>query len=208
MIPLANIFLSEPFQLLVLAIGLGLIVLGAITGKTPLSVVGLLLALMPVICWSLPPIIAGILMSIVGVVLMLLEVLKHGAFHGAALGVGALYLIVGIPCIIAGPAVQVPEISASTVLYMAVTALVVFTVAVIKLIVDTLRARPYSERMINPRGRTGTAVDDIEPGKVGYVKICGEYWRATSQETIKAGEEIIVIDVREDGLLIVKKKQT
>ncbi len=207
MIPLASIFLSAQFQLTILALGLGLIILGVIVGKIPLSFIGLLLAMMPVVCWSLPLSIAGVLLVAVGIVLILLEILKHGALHGAGLGAGALYIVVGVPCMLAGPTIRTPGTSTSIVLCMAIIALVTFTTAVLKLVVDTLKAKPYSERMIDPRGRVGIAVEDMEPGKVSYVKICGEYWRAVSQDHVKAGEEIVVIDVREDGVLIVRKRQ-
>jgi membrane protein implicated in regulation of membrane protease activity len=38
------------------------------------------------------------------------------------------------------------------------------------------------------------------------VKVEGEYWRATSTEEIKPSEGVVVVKIREDGVLVVKKK--
>ncbi|AAY81614.1 NfeD family protein [Sulfolobus acidocaldarius] len=53
-------------------------------------------------------------------------------------------------------------------------------------------------------GKIGRAVDDISPGKEGYVLIEGEYWRAISNEPISKGDEVIVIGMQ-NLKLIVKK---
>jgi membrane-bound serine protease (ClpP class) len=67
-------------------------------------------------------------------------------------------------------------------------------------IAAVLRKRPVSWL---PTGR-GVAVDDISPGGTGYVRISGELWRATSNEEIRRGDTVEVVD-RKDNLLVVRK---
>ncbi len=54
-------------------------------------------------------------------------------------------------------------------------------------------------------GVEGKAIDPLGPGKIGFVLVMGEYWRAKSDEEIKPGERVIVVG-KEGTILIVKKK--
>lgn len=58
-----------------------------------------------------------------------------------------------------------------------------------------------------PENTIGRSADHIKPGKIGYVFVDGEYWRATSDEEILPGEKIMVIG-REGTVLKVKKLET
>ncbi len=71
-------------------------------------------------------------------------------------------------------------------------------------VVQVKRKKPIS---YTPIGKTGVAADPIGPGLIGYVKIEGEYWRAVSSEYISPGEEVVVVEMREDGILVVAKKK-
>lgn len=71
-------------------------------------------------------------------------------------------------------------------------------------VIQVKRKKPIS---YTPIGKEGIAIDDIKPGEVGFVKVNGEYWRATSSVFIKAGERIVVNDMREDGVLFISKKE-
>ena len=44
-------------------------------------------------------------------------------------------------------------------------------------------------------GKTGIVEQDIDPDKDGLVKVGYEKWRARSEESIKAGEEITVTGI-------------
>jgi membrane protein implicated in regulation of membrane protease activity len=44
-------------------------------------------------------------------------------------------------------------------------------------------------------GKTGTVEQDIEPDKDGLVRVGYEEWRARSEESLKAGKEIIVTGI-------------
>jgi membrane-bound serine protease (ClpP class) len=51
-------------------------------------------------------------------------------------------------------------------------------------------------------GATGRTKDPLGPGKEGIVSVRGEYWRAISQEEIREGEEVEVLDVKEGRLIV------
>jgi membrane-bound serine protease (ClpP class) len=70
-------------------------------------------------------------------------------------------------------------------------------------VIQVRRKKPVS---FTPEGKEGVAIEDIKPGETGFVKVEGEYWRATSNNEIKAGERIMVLKMREDGVLVVDRK--
>ncbi len=53
-------------------------------------------------------------------------------------------------------------------------------------------------------GKTGRVIEEIRPGKEGFVLIDGEYWRARSSEEVGVGEKIVVVG-KDGPVLIVKK---
>lgn len=69
-------------------------------------------------------------------------------------------------------------------------------------VIKAKRKKPYE---FLPTGKVGKAVDDLSPGKPGFVIVEGEYWKAVSDEEIPKGSEIVVVSV-EGAILRVKKK--
>ncbi|WP_042667348.1 NfeD family protein [Desulfurococcus amylolyticus] len=57
-----------------------------------------------------------------------------------------------------------------------------------------------------PVSKKGRAIDELKPGSIGFVMVEGEYWRAVSNEYIAPGEEVIVEEMLENGVLRVRKK--
>ena len=55
-----------------------------------------------------------------------------------------------------------------------------------------LDKKPMISPAVGSRGRTATPISPT-----GYVRVNGELWRALSSSTINAGEEIIVVGMRE-----------
>ena len=53
-------------------------------------------------------------------------------------------------------------------------------------------------------GKVGVAKTDISPKKTGVVWVEAEMWSALSDEEIKAGEKVKVIDIK--GLTLVVKR--
>lgn len=69
-------------------------------------------------------------------------------------------------------------------------------------VIKVRRKKPYE---FLPTGKVGRALDDLGPGKTGFVMVEGEYWKATSDEEIPKGSEVVVVGV-EGVVLRVKKK--
>ena len=57
-------------------------------------------------------------------------------------------------------------------------------------VIKAKKAKPVIWSIIGAKGKS---LDDLGPGKEGFVMVEGEYWMAFSDEEIKAGEEIVVI---------------
>ena len=53
-------------------------------------------------------------------------------------------------------------------------------------------------------GRLAMAITSIEPGGIGHVKLRGELWRASAEESIAAGARVVV--TRVDGLTLVVRQ--
>jgi membrane-bound serine protease (ClpP class) len=93
---------------------------------------------------------------------------------------------------------------ARLVLYALIGVNIAFALFILSRIVGTIRSRPVSVELYGLRGKVGLATEDIPKGRVGYVKIQGEYWRARAAEDVARGSLVMVIGI-ENGLLIVTK---
>lgn len=69
-------------------------------------------------------------------------------------------------------------------------------------VIKVRRKKPYE---FLPVGKAGRAVDDLGPGRTGFVVVEGEYWRASSDEEIPKGSEVVVVGI-EGSVLKVKRK--
>jgi membrane protein implicated in regulation of membrane protease activity len=58
-----------------------------------------------------------------------------------------------------------------------------------------------SEKLI---GISAYVVQEIAPGKVGQVKVNGEYWSAIADEYVSSGEKVEIIEVRVTKLIVKK----
>ena len=135
---------------------------------------------------TLPVNYAGLLLIILGIILFLLEIkiISHGIL---TIG-GIISMIIGSLMLFESPS---PFFKLSLkVILPAVLMTALFFSLTIALAVKALRRKPVTgmEGLI---GLKGTAKTDIS-GKDGVVFVHGEIWQAWSDETIKAGEKVIV----------------
>lgn len=70
-------------------------------------------------------------------------------------------------------------------------------------VIRVRRKKPYE---FLPVGKIGRAVDDLGPGRTGFVVVEGEYWRASSDEEVPKGSEVLVVGL-EGSTLKVKKRE-
>ncbi len=203
-------YLSNPVTLqAIFFIGLLILLVSGLTAATPLAIAGLALMLAALTLTLLPLNTAGVIMLVIGTALILGDLFSHFSSHGSVFAAGSILTAFGI--LLSMPEMKPPEMlirtcgSVLTALgYSALAAAIVLSTVTVLLIYRTYRRRPYSETLLSMEGKRGVAVEDIEAGKMGYVKIGGEYWRAVALENINKGDEVVAVGMRE-GVLQVRK---
>ncbi len=146
----------------------------------------------------------GLLMIFIGVALIFLEIkLGHGLamLSGVFLAIiGSLIMTVDIPY-----SSNVPYLSYGNYLLIGIEATILPIGAIYLIALRRAALREPSkvgpERII---GKTGTAKTEFGPGKEGVVNIMSEEWTAFSEEDIKVGDKVVVVQYSE-GKVKVKK---
>lgn len=201
-------FLSNPYVSNVLiSIGVLAAIFGMVSGRfivLPLAIAMVLLGLVGV---GVNPNVVSFILILLGAALLAVELFVLPGF--GIIGVsGIVLLTLGfalLPAYIPTGALPTEEYVLALRAFIITTSLLLggfFGLVVFK-IVQVKRKKPV---VYTPEGRTGVAVDDLKPGTIGFVKVEGEFWRAVSLEEVKAGETIVVVSMREDGVLVVKKR--
>jgi membrane-bound serine protease (ClpP class) len=200
-------YVTDPLlSSLFLSIGILAIIVGISTPGIGAEVAGAIMVLLGLIGLGINVnLISGILI-IFGVVLFIVE-LKKGA-HGIASLFGTLTITIGFALTISNPfsprLVQ-PEWVLRTLITVVAATLtggLILTFVIVRAIAIILRKKPVDWL---PTGE-GKTLDDIGPGKIGFILIKGEYWEATSDAEI--GKDNIVEVVEKRGkVLKVKKKE-
>lgn len=132
---------------------------------------------------------------VTAVVLFLLEILTPGVFFFACLGMGAL------------AAAAVSALGGS----FTVAWVVFFAVSIASIYL----VRPFARRYFGGLkkksnvdavvGRDAPLIEKVTPDSLGLVKIDGEFWKVSSQETLEVGQRVEVVAV--EGTHLVVKKQ-
>ncbi len=150
---------------------------------------------------TLPVNYAGLALIIFGVILFIAEIkiVSHGIL---AIG-GVISLFLGSMMLIHSPS-QFVTISLSVIISTVLVATVFFLWIIgMGLRAQTRKTETGLEGMI---GETGSTMSEIAAGSVGQVTVHGEIWRATSDESLKPGDKIVVESVS-NWVLKVKTKQ-
>ncbi|MCL5267063.1 MAG: nodulation protein NfeD [Bacteroidetes bacterium] len=136
---------------------------------------------------TLPINYAGLALIILGIILFIAEVkiVSHGIL---AIG-GVIALFLGSMMLIHSPG-QFVSISLSVIISMVAVATVFFLWIVgLGLRAQTRRTETGLEGML---GESGSVISEISPGSVGQVTVHGEIWKATSDEHLEAGAQVVV----------------
>ena len=196
--------LSDPLVSgVLLSIGVLALVYSVASANVPGVALGLLFVLLGLLGSGLNPNIASIALIFIGATLILVELATPG--FGVIGGTGIVMLVLGVALLPTpgGGAPIADEYLNRLLLYIyavglgagAATAVLVYKV------VRAARAKPYIWRL---EGSVGEALDDIAPGRPGYVMVEGEYWKAESGEEIKKGEKVVV-EGKEGSVLRVRR---
>ena len=199
-------YVTDPLiSSLLLSIGIMGILIGLSTPGIGAEVVGAIMLLLGLVGFGLNlNLVSGILV-IMGMVLFVVE-LKKGA-HGVAAILGTIAITLGFALTISNPfyptLIQSEWVVKTLLIVVSATLTIggILTFIIVKAIANILRRKPVEWL---PSGE-GKALDDISPGKIGFILIGGEYWQATSEEDIKSGD-IVVVTGRRERVLLVKRK--
>ncbi|MEN2999277.1 MAG: nodulation protein NfeD [Acidilobaceae archaeon] len=201
--------LSDPLiSGLLLSIGVLALVFSIASVNIPGMALGALLIIVGLLGSGLNPNLASLALIGLGAILIFIELTTPG--FGIIGAVGIIMIALGIVILPAIPGVEgftaSPQYLNRLLLYVytiglaagAVTAFVSYK------ILKARSAKPYLWRL---EGARGEAIDDISPGKAGFVIVEGEYWKAVSEEDIKKGEEVEVIEKVGTNLKVRKVKK-
>lgn len=202
---LSNAYLSN----ILVTIGVLAAIFGLVSGKLivlPLAIAMILLGLVGV---GVNPNVVSLVLIVLGATLLALELFVLPGFGIAGVS-GIVMLTLGFALL---PAYIPTGIAPTEEYLLALRAAIIGTSVtlgaffglVLFKVIQVKRKKPVS---YTPEGKVGVAISNIEPGAVGFVKVEGEYWRATSEEHIREGEEVVVVSMRSDGILVVKKKSS
>lgn len=187
-----------------LSIGLLALVFSIASGNLPGIAIGVLLVILGLIGSGLNPNIASIALIAIGALLIFVELNTPG--FGIIGGVGIVMIVLGVVLLPAVPGdgftisreyinQLLLYIYAIGIFFGAATAFVSYKILKVR------KMKPFIWRI---EGSIGEALDDIGPGKPGFVIVEGEYWKAESDETIGKGEKVVVIG-KSGSMLRVKK---
>jgi Membrane-bound serine protease (ClpP class) len=200
---LSNAYLANAL----LSIGVLAAIFALASGKIAVLPIAFALILLGLISTGINPNMLSVFFILLGAIMLAIELFILPGFGFVGIS-GVILITLGfalLPAYIpAGISPREDYIAAlrAFIFGTAITLGSFFGLVVFK-VIQVRRKKPVS---FTPEGKEGIVVEDIKPGKVGFVKIEGEYWRATSNNEIKAGERIIVLKMGEDGVLIVDRK--
>jgi len=196
--------ISNPnFAYILLMIGLlGLYFEFAHPGAILPGVLGGISLLLAVFAFQILPInYVGLLLIVLAVILFILEVKVHS--YGMLSVGGIVSMVIGSMMLIASP---VPELRPSLKIIIpfaiGISLVCIFLVA---LVVKAQARRAFTGRegMI---GELGTARTDLTPS--GKVFVHGELWEAESDQPVRMGERVRVVEVEKNLKIKVKKERT
>lgn len=202
--------LSNPYLAnVLLSIGILATIFAIASGRVVMLPITIAMALLGLIGTGFNPNLISALLIALGVVLLAVELFVIPGFGVVGVS-GIVLLTIGfalLPLYVPAGALPGEEyITALRVfIFGTATTLGVFFGIVLFKVIQIRKKKPVA---YTPEGKEGYAIDDIKPGSMGFVKIEGEYWRAISSKEIKTGERVVVIAIREDGVLVVDKKTT
>jgi membrane-bound serine protease (ClpP class) len=198
--------LSDPLVSgVLLSVGVLALIFSIASANVPGIALGLLFIILGLLGSGLNPNIASIALIALGAILIFIELNTPG--FGVIGGTGIVMLVLGIVLL---PAIPGPGGFSISGEYLNQIILYIYAlgigagVATAFLVYKVLQVRRTKPRIWRLEGSLGEAIDDIGPGKPGYVIVEGEYWKAVSEDEIKKGEKVVVIG-KEDHVIKVRR---
>lgn len=166
------------------------------------GVVGGISLLLAIFSFQILPInYVGLLLIVLAVALFILEVKVH-SYGLLSLG-GVVSMVIGSMMLIDSP---VPELRPS----LRVIIPVAVGISLVCIFLVTLVVKAHARRAVTGRegmiGEVGTARTDLSPS--GKVFVHGELWEAESNQPVRMGEKVIVVEVEKSLKIKVNKEGT
>jgi membrane-bound serine protease (ClpP class) len=186
--------LSDPIvSSILLSLGTLIILFTLASGHAAFTPIGVLLLLLGLAGTGFNPNITAIALLVIGAILVLIEIYTPG--FGIIGGTGIAMLVIGVALMpVASEGFTVTVEYANKFLYTvyAIGGLVGgFTALAVYKVIQVRKRKPVTWTIEGARGK---ALDLISPDKPGFVIVEGEYWKAVSDEPIKPGTEVVVIE--------------
>lgn len=196
-------FLSDPLiSSLLMTFGLVITLFSVLSGNFYAVPVGLLVLLLGLLGSGFSINFTSLALILVGGTLLVIELVTPGF---GVLGItGVIMLVIGIALSPVGGGYTISKEYATKILYSAYIAGGVLGSLAGIAIYKVLKIRKREPVIWTIVGKKGRAIDNIGPGREGFVIVDGEYWRAVSDEEINSGEPIVVTS-KEGPVLKVKK---
>ncbi|ADN50199.1 NfeD family protein [Vulcanisaeta distributa] len=198
--------INPTIQDLLAGLGLLLAIIGFATRHYYLAGVGIILMIIPMLT-GLSINWLGLALLIIGLAAIAIDVHAGFTTHAALFIAGIILTALGI--ILLQPTytpqswlIAANQVEARVVLYTLIAFVGGFGGFIAAKVIGIIRAKPLSERLYWPVNDVGVAVDDINKGEVGYVRVRGEYWRAKAIESVKRGSRVLIVGVDGDTLLV------
>ncbi|MGC8948721.1 MAG: NfeD family protein [Thermoprotei archaeon] len=194
-------------------LGLYVLIFGLASTHHAISAIGILLILISLVGMGLSINTLSIILIAMGLILLLIELFIIPGFTLTGV-TGIIMLVLGILML---PLSTTPEKwiihsdwYEQVRLYMiaSITPLTIFSAISLYKILQAKRMKPklYISGII---GQECITLDEISSEKPGFILCQGEYWMAQStEEKIKKGEKVIVIDKKGPVLLVKRKTET
>lgn len=196
-------FLSDPIiSSLLMTFGLIITLFSILSGNYYSVPIGLLLLLLGLLGSGFNINYTSLALILIGGTLLVIEFVTPGF---GVLGItGIIMLALGIALSPAGAGYSISKEYATRFLYSAYIGGGILGFLAGVAVYKVLKVRKREPILWTIVGKKGKALDDIGPGKEGFVMVEGEYWRAVSDEEIRKGEAIVVV-AKEGPVLRVKR---
>ncbi|RLF15851.1 MAG: nodulation protein NfeD [Thermoprotei archaeon] len=190
--------------------GLYGLIFGLAYGQPAPAVVGAFLVVLSLAGMGFEVNLVSVLLVILGSLLLIVELFVTPGF-GVVGVTGVIMLILGA---LLSPMSVDPSKWAihpewysklSLMMTLAVLPLAAFASMATYKVIKAKRAKPKLH-LTDMVGAEGVALDEIGPGKEGFVRCLGEYWLAESSDEIKPGDKVVVVD-KEGIKLKVRRKE-
>ncbi|MCE4621265.1 MAG: nodulation protein NfeD [Desulfurococcales archaeon] len=196
--------LSDPLLSgILLSLGMLIILFTLASGHPGLAPIGALLLLLGLAGTGFSPNYTALFLLMLGALLIFIEINTPG--FGVIGGTGIVMIILGIALLpVSASGFTVSLEYARRILYTLYASSAILggfgAIAVYK-IIQVRKRPPIVWSIVGAKGR---AIDEIMPGKPGFVIVEGEYWKAISDDHIKPGDPVEVVG-KEESILKVRK---